>query len=380
VALVHGIYAQFTGPKSCPDCQWYAINADKLIADNFDIDIFISHAESSILVHFYLTWIFTLALIKLLFGVAWQSGALYFNIFVNLMTITTAVLTVYRASQASFITAMATGLLLLVAIEHMLWIPFPLTDILYEAISLCSLTLLYLAMTVTSTRLRLGFGSGVFFFLLVAMFSRPTSAALFMAVICSCILIFAINFNNPKDRLFRLRVITGTFVSIVLAGVFLHALFLAQQTSTDATSYLSELTSLYSKGTVVVGRPETFVTPPEGLLGFFWISIRKLVYFFWISLDTFSFVHSLGNWFFFFPAYLGCSIILRDLFSLHPRLVKNEQVLALICIIFLVSTAVFHSVMMLDYDWRYRLPCIPFFAIIFGLGVQLTTTRRSKDC
>jgi hypothetical protein len=327
--------------------------------------------------HFYLTWIFTLALIKLLFGFAWQSGALYFNIFVNLMIITTAVLTVYRASQASLISAMATGLLLLVAIEHMLWIPFPLTDISYEAISLCSLTLLYYALTSASTRLRLGFGSGVFFFVFVAMFSRPTSPVLVVAILCSCILIVTINFNNPEDRLCRLRVITGILVSVVLVGISLHALLLAQQTSADATGYLSQLNSLYSKGVVVTGRPETYVTPPEGSLEYFLISLRKLVYFFWVSLDTFSVVHSVGNWIFFFPAYLGCAVILRDLFSLHPRLGKNEQVLALICIIFLVSTAVFHSVMMLDYDWRYRLPCIPIFAIIFGLGVR-ATTRRSE--
>jgi hypothetical protein len=378
VTLAHGIYAKFTGPKSCPDCHWYAIYADKLIADNFDIGIFISHADSSIPVHFYLTWIFTLALIKLLFGFAWQSGALYFNIFVNLMIITTAVLTVYRASQASLISAMATGLLLLVAIEHMLWIPFPLTDISYEAIFLCSLTLLYYALTSASTRLRLGFGSGVFFFVFVAMFSRPTSAALVMAVLCSCILIVTINFNNPEDRLCRLRVITGTLVSVALVGIFLHALLLAQQTSADATGYLSQLTSLYSKGVVVIGRPETFLTPPEGSLGYFLISLRKLVYFFWISLDAFSVVHSVGNWIFFFPAYLSCAVILRDLFSMYPRLGKNEQVLALICIIFLVSTAVFHSVMMLDYDWRYRLPCIPIFAIIFGLGARLTIISRSE--
>jgi hypothetical protein len=378
VALVHGIYAQYTGPKGCPDCHWYAINADKLIADNFDISIFISHADSTIPPHFYLTWIFTLALIKLLFGFAWQSGALYFNILVNLMIITTAVLTVYRASQACLISAIATGLLLLVAIEHVLWIPFPLTDTSYEAISLCSLTLLYYALTSASTRLRFGFGSGVFFFVLVAMFSRPTSAALVMAVLCSCILIVTINFNNPEDRLCRLRVISGIFVSVVLVGIFLHALFLVQQTSADATGFLSELTFHYSMGTVVIGRPETFVTPPEGSLGYFLISFWKLIYFFWISLDIFSFVHSVGNWIFFFPAYLSCAVILRDLFSLHPRLGKNEQVLALICIMFLVSTAVFHSVMILDYDWRYRLPCIPIFAIIFGLGVRLTTTKRSE--
>jgi hypothetical protein len=377
VALAHGVYAQFIGLKSsCPDCSWYASYADKLIADNFEFGALLSYS-GSIPIYFYLTWISTLALIKLIFGPAWQSGILYFHIFVNLLIIATAVLTVYRASQASLIAAIATGLLLFVAIEHVLWIPFLLSDISYEAISLCCLIFLYYALTSVSIRLKLGFGVVTFFFMLVALFSRPTSVALVMAVLCSCILIVKINFDNPEDRLCRLRTITVALVSMVLVGMFLHALLLTQKTSADVTGFLSQLISFYSEGVVVTDRPETFVTPPEDFLEYFFISLRKLIYFFWISLDAFSIVHSLGNWIFFFPAYLGCALILKDLFSLHPRLGQNEQVLALICIIFLVSMAVFHSVIMLDYDWRYRLPCIPVFAIIFGLGVRLIATRRA---
>ena len=62
---------------------------------------------------------------------------------------------------------------------------------------------------------------------------------------------------------------------------------------------------------------------------------------------------------------------------------RNDSIiksLVALSVIVIAAYSLFHSVTLIDFDWRYRLPVLPYILFISGLGVKfLIQTYKGKD-
>ena len=65
---------------------------------------------------------------------------------------------------------------------------------------------------------------------------------------------------------------------------------------------------------------------------------------------------------------------------LNPHMIsKKEQLILIMMIIFITSFAMFHSIYLIDYDWRYRMPTYVLMLIISFYGYRIFFNRYIKN-
>ena len=113
-----------------------------------------------------------------------------------------------------------------------------------------------------------------------------------------------------------------------------------------------ELFSWYQMGAVVCNRPETYLAPPVRSIDYVVITLYKLFYFFFPFRAAYSFAHNamLAVYFPLLWALMGQAVL-----SL-PRGRDVKLVFATLLLLFIYVNGLFHSMLYVDYDWRYQLP------------------------
>ena len=102
------------------------------------------------------------------------------------------------------------------------------------------------------------------------------------------------------------------------------------------------------------------------------ITADRFVHFFAVSAAGFSRAHRLANIAFYLPLYL------LALIGLVTAVRRGDDVVILAAIIVLV-VAFWHSLVIIDYDWRYRLPVLPYL-IFIAVSAIPATKRRLPPC
>jgi len=150
-----------------------------------------------------------------------------------------------------------------------------------------------------------------------------------------------------------------------------------------ASEWIHELNREYSQGVVVYGRPETYHAPSSSLLAYIWLDIDRLRSFFIFSAAGFSRGHDLANVAFFLPLYAGWLISLSSLMWLRNSFNWATWWTTAVGTVFIVFFWVFHSLQYIDFDWRYRLPCLPVLIVLGTIGwhelVRQIAVRRSGN-
>jgi hypothetical protein len=136
-----------------------------------------------------------------------------------------------------------------------------------------------------------------------------------------------------------------------------------------AAHALRHVVALYRSGTVVVGRPETSAGAGEGFLVFFGVFLRRLFAFFAFSAKGFSRAHAIAGTLYFVPLYAAAlagvvALLVRRAADPQPRETVAWIALLAVCCIW-----VSQALVIIDYDWRYRLPIMPPMLILAALGV-----------
>tara|TARA_B100002003_G_scaffold218280_1_gene219130 strand:- start:208 stop:768 length:561 start_codon:yes stop_codon:yes gene_type:complete len=122
------------------------------------------------------------------------------------------------------------------------------------------------------------------------------------------------------------------------------------------------------RGIVVNNRPYTYHKVPVSVIDYVLIIADKFLHFFAVFTRDYSLKHMIFNHLFFLPAYGLAFITLYEIFRKKSKLSPEEWNLAFLSVIFVLIFALFHSITILDFDWRYRLPCIPPLIVLAGIG------------
>ncbi|MDH4183795.1 MAG: hypothetical protein OEV92_06215 [Nitrospinota bacterium] len=375
IFAMDGVYLLYKGAKTSSDSMTYSAWADLMISKNFSAAAFLKESSFVVPPVFYLGWVYVVALFKTVLGPSWGAGVAIMNLFMSAL-ICFLVFSIVSRVTNSLISVATAFLLSLVCYEYHLWVPFALSDISYTALSTW---IFYLLVSLHSSKDgRIKIALAISFFAMFSMIYRPSATPIVVAaIIGGAIIYFAHAGALARRASFARRLISALVLifAIVSAG---HALVMKETSLwpfSFAKGWIKQLSGEYHAGIVVFSRPETYDPPPVNASDFFAISMKKLAYFCAIDSQSFSRSHRVVNYLFFAPAYLLAALALGSILSPKSHLTEREWMAGLLCFITLLCYIGFHGLQQVDFDWRYRLPCVPLLIILAAIGMAELTAR-----
>lgn len=348
------------GQGAASDTGYYLRMSDAVLADGFRVFV---DGQSAFK---YATFILFLAPIRALFGPATVDGWIGIQILIGSL----AVIPLYLLARdiAGTRVAVLTGLVYAGLFEIVQWSVFPLTDTVFTAAVIVFAYLAYRAHTIGSRRawLALGLAAPAMAFMRIAGIMYVGGVFLWLV---------SERVSPWIDRLDRHRQAVVAFGLVLLAVVGVLATLFTIGAATGENPSIAE----YNAQGIVVDDDPTFDIPfdarpyPEdSLLGFatanadhFARLVLLRIGFFWAAfMPRFSMAHTMINATTFLPVVAGAFGAMVYVLWKH----RSRSGLLLPIWMFLPVTFL-HAVTLIDYDFRYRLPLMPFMAFLFAYAV-----------
>lgn len=137
-----------------------------------------------------------------------------------------------------------------------------------------------------------------------------------------------------------------------------------------ARSEIDVTSQNYSKGIVIHDRPETFHQPPVALIDYIAITFDKFVHYFSPIAEGFHIIHKVGSILYYLLVYGLAGFGFLCLFRKDGYSHASPWLVTLTAALFVLFFASYHAVLTIDFDWRYRVPCIPVLILLTTLGVN----------
>lgn len=365
---------------SALDIARYLEWADVLIKYNFNVFQFSQNTNFSVPPIFYYNWVTIVAFNKLLLGGSWGVGVVAVNLVAGISVAALLFQTVWNITGKPACIIFA-GLFLIFAHDIFLWIPFPLSDILF--CSICFIIFILITSLYQQPANLLKRVAGIIALICYALFFRPSWPPLLIFAILSIPMIFFFRLKTADsierhNFIIKCSVLACTFIPVI---IFSHSYFM-QHPDTWPFPFLSKTLAFvaldYQQGVVIWEHFETYHSPPGNILEYALISLHKFFAYFYISVNSFSFIHSLINYVFFLPVY-GLSIwAVIQLFKKENGPSPSNWWNIFSCTLFIFLFAFFHSLEQIDYDFRYRLPCVLPLILLAALGLNELINGFSK--
>lgn len=370
VWTLYGLWALLSGIRTGPDTVTYSGWADLLIAHHFNLSSYLREQSFYIPPVLYLGWIIVVAGMKALAGSSWMTGIVVLN-WLSFGAGSYRVLDTVRRMTASAGSVLLAFGLFLAAGDLLIFLPFVLSDLIFWG--LASLVVVH-GCLLTGDResdralLHASLGSVV---VVVAIAFRPVGVPLLafwlLALACRVARGFFDRFSTA---------ILAAAAGLAVVAIASHAVVMIDPAAWPfgrIPSVLAVLSQEYREG-VLVYAPESnlIVEPATTWIGAMRLTVQKLAYFVTPWLPTYSRAHTLLNLVFFIPAY-GLSI--AALVN-RNRLSKSQQRAVVLLVVFVLALAVFHALVQIEYDHRYRLPMLPALIMLAAIGLE--SVRRPR--
>jgi hypothetical protein len=366
---LHGLFALAAGIRMAPDSLAYAHWSGRLVESGFDYPTIIGEASGGFPALLYVLFGTLLALLRLAFGSGWTLALVALNFAAH---VALGLLVVRLAARAtgSGAAAWAALLLYLACFDLLMWVPFVLSDATFVLIA-------FFIFTLAAARI-LGDAKGwlkVAAPALAGIFYRPTGMVLLPD------LAWAMHLSRTGAGPIRLGPLLASLAAILLAGTLAFA-WLMQDPSRwpmDALSAAFHTSAAdYGAGQVVSGRPETYHSPPGALADFLLISADRFLHFFAIGAAAYSTGHWLAGLAFFLPGYGLAAWLAIALWRGRTGFAARERKLFLAAFGALLSYAIFHALVQVDFDWRYRTPILPHLILLAAGGFADLARRWAR--
>lgn len=349
-----------------PDSEAYAYWSARLIESGFDYPRMLAEASVGFPAILYALFATLLALLRLAFGDVWAGALVALNLAAH---VALGLLVVRLAARATGSGAAAWGALLLylACFDLLMWVPFVLSDATFVLLAFGIFTL-------AAARI-LGDSRGWAAVLAPAaagVFYRPTGMVLLPDLAWAIYL-------SRTGRTLRRGPVLAALLFLVAAGALAFAWFVQDPARWPFDAFATafrNVASDYALGEVVSGRPETRHMPPAALGDFLLISADRFAHFFAIGAAGYSAVHWLVGLAFFLPCYALALWLAVALWRGGTGFAAPERKLFLAAFGAVLSYALFHALVQVDFDWRYRVPILPHL-ILLAAGGLADLVRRS---
>ena len=243
-------------------------------------------------------------------------------------------------------------------LEYFSWNFYTLTDIIF---SLLVITFLFSLIN----KLKI-----LFFTIFLIIFFRSTGVILilFLFQYFFIKIFFKVKIDSLKLMLF---VLLFNLIFLYLSSVGFNYLELGDNKLQEKINFFKER---LSRGVIIDDRPETYLSGVDSTLFYFKIMTLRYIYFFAPYAQGFSNFHMIYNLGYFLIIYLGMFYCFINL-----QIISNKEKLIITkMILFITSFAMFHSIYLIDYDWRYRMPTYVPMLIISFYGYRIFFNRYIK--
>ena len=368
VGACHGLYALAAGVRMSPDSQAYAHWSARLIESGFDYPGLIAEASGGFPAILYALFATLLALLRLAFGDGWTTALVALNFAAHVALAILVVRLTARVTRSG-LAAWGALLLYLGCFDLLMWVPLVLSDSTFVLLA-------FTVFTLAAARI-LGDSKGWLTVLAPAVagvFYRPTGMVLLPDLAWA---IYLAKTRRPHLRRGPLLAV----LCIGLAAIVLAFAWFAQDPGRWPFDSLSaafdNVAAEYAGGEVVSARPETYHEAPGGLIDYVLIAGDRFLHFFAIGAATFSAGHWLVELAFFLPCYALALWLAVALWRGRTGFEAPERKVFLAAFGALLSYAVFHALVQVDFDWRYRTPILPHLILLAAGGVADLTRRRT---
>jgi hypothetical protein len=175
------------------------------------------------------------------------------------------------------------------------------------------------------------------FILILLIFTRPTAIA-----IISSFILFKISKIFANDKRIHYY---NIFIVLLFANLLLFILS-NKSSIIFGINELNYISFFFKEGVIIHDRPQYNVIIESNYLSFLKIFIIRFLAFFKLYLIEWSLFHNIAN-FLFITLYLNSILIFLVIKNNRSTIEKNILYLVFV-------TAVFHSLIFIDYDFRYR--------------------------
>lgn len=360
VGACHGLYVLAAGVRMSPDSQAYAYWSARLIESGFDYPRVIAEASGGFPAILYALFGTLVALLRLAFGGGWAAGLVALNFAAHVALGLLVVRLAERATRSG-LAAWGALLLYLGCFDLLMWVPLVLSD---STFVLLAFTLFALA----GARI-LGEARGWAAVLATAaagVFYRPTGMVLIPDLAWA---IYLAKSRSPKLRRTRVLAVLGVGIAAMAVGFAWFAQDPERWPLDSLSAAFRNVAVGYARGEVVSARPETYHAPPGGLVDYLLISADRFLHFFAIGAATFSAGHWLVELVFFLPCYALALWLAAALWRGRTEFGAPERKLFLAAFGAVLSYAIFHALVQIDFDWRYRTPILPHLILLAAGGL-----------
>jgi hypothetical protein len=376
VAIAYLVWILRSGIQVAVDTATYSRWADALIALGFDLPAYLRSQDFVAPPLFYLLWIVVVAALKTLLGASWMTGVVVLNWMALAAGVYLTIAAVRRVTRSTAAMLLA-ALLFVVAGDLLLFTPYVLSDLLFWGLSAAVLAggIAVAALDDGRDRMlkRIAIGSGL---LAVALLFRPVALPLTAFWVFAVLTWLAPEFVER----FATKVIVAAAVLATL-GIVVYA-YLLNSPGAWMPQMLAMVAQEAREGVFVHNaNPPMYVQPALTVAGLVRITLQKLLFFITPWLPHYSASHTLVNLLFFVPAYTLAAAAVANIRNLAPA--QQRAVAALT--IYALCLVVFHSMLLIDSDHRYRLPLAPALIMLAALGLEavrrpqtLASTARTR--
>lgn len=375
--LLHGAFVVVAGVRSGSDTPKYVQWSDRLISLGFDYIAYLRGFSYSVPPVTYVSFVTLVAGCRMIAGEHWGTLLVLINL---LCTSAAGALLVRQLFErtGSRLAAFAALLFYAAAFDIFNWARYVLSDIVFFFVAFMCLVLL-LRPSGSSRDRSLPSVAAAVVMILLALTVRPVGFLLLALIPAKMYL----EYRRRRPHFLRDAAVVSVGAALLMATALVHAHF-AQNPSEWPFEALKRSVEydamIYARGEVVNARLETYHARPESLGDYLAITGDRALHYFAFTAEDFSALHSVVSGAFYLPLYVGAIAALLSL--LHPRtrarMSEEHRDAMLLHLWMIVLFTVFHALVQVDFDWRYRLPIMPSLIFLAASAVAVGRAKVSR--
>ncbi len=183
------------------------------------------------------------------------------------------------------------------------------------------------------------------------------------------IVLFAFYLSRRKKEI-SWKAVFACFIILALLSILIHAVVTRNilPALPGKSIWRDFIVGSYREGMVIHMRLHTYHKVPQTLLDYVFITIDRLIHYFYFSDALFSFTHIFVNAMIFVPTYILFILGIVSTIKEGDSSIKRSLIALGISVI--MAYSLFHAMIPVDYDWRYRLPVYPYLLVVSGIGAR----------
>ena len=312
----------------------------------------------------YLVTVYIMYFFQIIYFQNWQMFFVYFNLCIFFLIF--SLLLILLNKELKLIPILCFSLYIFFGnYEQFLWVRYLLTDYIFYLL----VSLLFFMCFIYQIKKNIIYLIFIFLILVISFFTRPAFVVLFLIVTTLLIINICI-----KSRLYKFLPLFLLLYFFCFAIFFELVIFLNLLEGKFADLSFKKIFGYYQEGIIVRNRLHTYIEINQiNLLNLLKLFFLKFIYFFVFWDQLYSLKHNILNTIIFFPIYFFAGY---SLFK-FKTLTNYQKNLVINCLVFIFCFAFFHSLTLIDYDWRFRLPIYLPLNIVSIIGFLIFLYQKN---